>query len=51
MKTKEGLGDKVENLIKIVLPLTHSRKRDCRKCKKRKEKLNKVGELIWSTKK
>jgi len=50
MNNKKGLGDKVEDVIKFVAPKTHSRKRDCRKCKKRKENLNTVGELIWPTK-
>ena len=41
-KTEEGigLGDIVENIIKVVLPKTAERKKDCIGCKKRKENLN-----------
>jgi hypothetical protein len=50
MEKKKGLGDKVEDVIKFVAPKTHARKRNCRRCKKRKERLNNAGEKIWPTK-
>ena len=48
---KDGLGDKVEKVIKFIAPRTHSRKKNCRNCRKRKNKLNKFGDKIWPTKK
>ena len=48
---KDGLGDKVEKVIKFIAPGVHRRKRNCRKCKKRKQNLNELGDKIWPTKK
>tara|TARA_B110000014_G_C19923757_1_gene477895 strand:- start:567 stop:728 length:162 start_codon:yes stop_codon:yes gene_type:complete len=48
---KDGLGDKVEKAIKFIAPKTHSRKRNCRKCRKRKQDLNELGDKLWPTKK
>jgi|TARA_R110000796_G_scaffold59008_5_gene135949 hypothetical protein len=39
----EGLGDKVEKLIKKVAPKFAERKKDCIGCKKRKYWLNNIN--------
>ena len=40
---KKGLGDKVESLIKTILPKTAERKKDCKRCNEKKIWLNNVG--------
>lgn len=49
--TKNGLGDKVERLIKIVLPKTAERKKDCKSCNQKKQWLNNINANIWTSKK
>lgn len=39
-ENKKGLGDKVEEVIKIVAPKFAEKKKDCIGCKKRKRWLN-----------
>ena len=36
MKNEKGLGDKVENLIKVILPKTSERKKNCVRCNQKK---------------
>lgn len=40
MEEKEGLGDKVEKVIKKIAPRLAEKKKDCIGCKKRKKWLN-----------
>jgi hypothetical protein len=40
--SKLKLGDKVEKLIKTVLPKTYKKRAGCAKCAKRKALLNKI---------
>tara|TARA_R110000782_G_scaffold97666_2_gene182665 strand:+ start:141 stop:290 length:150 start_codon:yes stop_codon:yes gene_type:complete len=40
---KKGLGDKVESLIKIILPKTAEKKKDCKSCNDKKIWLNNFG--------
>lgn len=47
-ESKNGLGDKVESLIKTVLPKTAKKKENCPTCRKRKEFLNNVGAIFSS---
>lgn len=42
----KGLGDYVEDVIKIVLPKTHARKNNCTSCRRRKEWLNNAGAIF-----
>jgi hypothetical protein len=39
----EGLGDKVEALIKIILPKTAEKKKNCKSCNDKKIWLNNLG--------
>ena len=39
---KLRLGDKVETIIKTVVPKFHKKKKGCASCAKRKAKLNKI---------
>ena len=51
MKNEKGLGDKVEGLIKKVLPEIAERKKDCVSCNKKRVWLNNFGANIWPNKK
>lgn len=37
---KKGLGDKIEEVIKTISPKFAEKKKNCKRCKKKKEWLN-----------
>lgn len=51
MDDEKGLGDKVESLIKVIMPKMAEQKKDCIRCSQRKEWLNNFGANIWTSSK
>tara|TARA_R110000851_G_scaffold162614_5_gene306454 strand:+ start:537 stop:743 length:207 start_codon:yes stop_codon:yes gene_type:complete len=51
MNKKKGLGDMVEELIKVVLPKLAEEKKDCISCNNKKIWLNNFNANIWKPKK
>ena len=49
--TGDGLGDKVEKIIKTVLPKIAEKKKYCKSCNQKKQWLNSFNANIWTRKK